>query len=197
MVVKERLTRGPAGAPGPVPIGAQAVAGLLLLYAASSPGPGPLWTLPVLLVFLTLGAAWFVRFVIAFSRRGSRPGLRRSPLRWAAPPLIAILVLALPGQVWQSRFALSEESFEKAARSAMEGGPDWKMGPATLGSFDVSWAARHGSTVRFALAGGGGGVHEHGLIWSPRGEPPLPEEEGYKPGVEHFQGPWYLWSEEF
>ncbi|MET9066375.1 hypothetical protein [Streptosporangium sandarakinum] len=186
-----------AGAPGPVLIGAQTVAGLLLLYAASSPGPGPLWTLPALLVFFTLGAAWFVRFAVMLLRRGSRPDLRRSPLRWAAPPLIAILVLALPGEVRRSRFALSEESFEKAARSAMEGGPDWRMGPATLGSFDVSWAERHGSTVRFALAGGGDGVHEHGLIWSPRGEPPLPEKEGYKPGVEHFQGPWYLWSEDF
>ncbi|MFF0249182.1 hypothetical protein ACWEU6_19665 [Streptosporangium sandarakinum] len=178
-------------------IGAQAVTGLLLLYVASSPGPGPLWTLLALLVFFTLGAAWFVRFVVMLLRRGSRPGLRRNPLRWAAPPLVVILVLALPGEVRRSRFALSEGSFERAARSAMEGGPDWRMGPATLGSFDVSWAARHGSTVRFALAGGGDGVHEHGLIWSPRGEPPLPEEEGHQPGVEHFQGPWYLWSEDF
>ncbi|MEU9833189.1 hypothetical protein AB0D67_16815 [Streptosporangium sp. NPDC048047] len=197
MVVKERLTKASAGAPGLALIGAQAVAGLLLLYAGSFPGTAPLWTPPVLLVFLALGAVWLVRLVIVLSRRGHRPGVGRNPLRWAAPPLIGILVLAFPGQVGRSRFALSEESFQRVARSAMQGGPDWRTGRATLGSFDVAWAERHGETVRFALAGGGDGTHEHGLIWSPRGEPPLPEDEGHEPDVEHFRGPWYLWSENF
>ncbi|WP_344969480.1 hypothetical protein [Streptosporangium fragile] len=183
------------GAPGIPLIGSLVVLGLLLLYTGSFPGIGPLWVLPALLVFFGLGVAWFVRLVRALVDPAGRSGVGRNLLRWAAPPLIGILALTLPLE--ESRFALSAESFEKVARSAVAGSADWKMGPGRLGLFDVSWAARHGNTVRFALVGGGNGIHQHGVIWSPRGEPPLPEEEEYEPDVEHYYGPWYLWNENF
>ncbi|GIH76435.1 hypothetical protein Plo01_28640 [Planobispora longispora] len=138
---------------------------------------------------LLIGSQVVIGLLLLYA--ASFPGL--SPL-WILPVL---LVLASSGVVKQARFALSEESFEKVARSAMEGGPDWKTGPATLGSFDISWATRHGDTVRFALAGGGNGIHDHGFIWSPKGEPPLPEETDYAPDVEHFHGSWYVWRENF
>ncbi|MDP9866401.1 MULTISPECIES: hypothetical protein [Streptosporangium] len=176
-----------------------AVIGLLLLYAVSFPGVAPLWSLPALLAFSVLGAVWLVRLAAALFDPVGRPGVKRDLLRWAAPPLIGVLVFTLPavGELRKSRFALSAESFEKVARSAVAGSPDWKMGRGTLGSFDVSWAARHEGTVRFALSDGGDGSHQHGVIWSPHGEPPLPEEEKYGPDVEHYYGPWYLWSENF
>ncbi|WP_326824368.1 hypothetical protein [Streptosporangium sp. NBC_01756] len=180
-------------------IGSLAVIGLLLLYQASFPGTGPLWVLPALLAFFVLGVVWFVRLAVALFNRASRPGVRRNLLRWVAPPLIGILVLALPavGELKKSRFALSAKSFETVAQSAVAGSADWKMGPRTLGLFDVSWAARQGNTVRFALAGGGDDIHQQGVIWSPHGEPPLPEEEGYEADVEYYYGPWYLWRENF
>jgi hypothetical protein len=175
------------------------VIGLLLLYAVSFPGVGPLWALPALLVFFVLGAVWLVRLAVALFNPARRTDVKRNLLRWGAPPLIGILVFTLPvvGELKKSRFTLSAESFEKVARSAVTGSTDWKMGPMTLGLFDVSWAERHENTVRFALAGGGNGIHQHGVIWSPQGEPPLPEEEAYEPNVEHYYGPWYLWSENF
>ncbi|WP_326829591.1 hypothetical protein OIE13_04850 [Streptosporangium sp. NBC_01810] len=199
MTLKERSPRSSTGAPGLPLVGSLAVIGLLLLYQASFPGIGPLWVLPALLVFFVLGVVWFVRLAAALFNPASRPGVGRNLLRWAAPPLIGILVLTLPavGELKKSRFALSAESFETVARSAVAGSADWKMGTGTLGLFDVSWAARHGNTVRFALAGGGDDIHQQGVIWSPHGEPPLPEEGGYEPDVEHYYGPWYLWRENF
>ncbi|GGL19201.1 hypothetical protein [Planomonospora parontospora] len=197
MGVKERTVRRWTSAPGLLLIGSQVTISLLLLYAGSFPGLSPLWVLPAFLAFFMIGAIWFVRFVVVLSRQESRPDLRRNLLRWAAPPIVGVLMFASTGVVKQSRFALSEESFEKVAHSAMKGSPDWKTGAMTLGLFDVSWATRHENAVRFALAGGGDGIHQHGLIWSPQGEPPLPEEAEYAPDVEHFHGPWYLWRENF
>ncbi|MER7212501.1 MULTISPECIES: hypothetical protein [Streptosporangium] len=187
------------GAPGFPLIGSLAVVALLLLYGASYPGGVSLWVLPVLLVALVLGVIWFGRLVARLLNPVTRPDVRRNLPRWAAPPAIGLLVLALvmAGEPAKSRFALSEQAFERVARSAVAGDADWKTRSGTLGSFDISWAERHGNTVRFALAGGGDVIHAHGLIWSPYGEPPLPEEEEYEPHVEHYYGPWYLWVESF
>jgi hypothetical protein len=192
-------SRSSIGAPGLPLIGSLTVVGFLLLYAASFPGIGPLWALLALLAFFVLGLVWFVRLASALLNAERRPGVRRNPLRWAAPLIIMTLVFTMSavGEPKKSRFALSTESFEKVARSAMAGSTDWKTGPGTLGLFDISWAERRENTVRFALAGGGDGIHQHGVIWSLYGEPPLPEDEGYRPDVEHYYGPWYLWSENY
>ncbi|MER5624867.1 hypothetical protein ABT061_27920 [Streptosporangium sp. NPDC002544] len=198
MISKERTPRSSIGAPGFPLIGSLVVIGLLLLYGASFPSGGPLWVLPVLLAFFVLGVIWFVRLAVEVFNPEGRPGVKRNLLRWAAPAIVGILVFGLaamgPGRF---RFSLSEEDFEKVARSAVAGSGDWRMDAATLGLFEISWAERHEGTVRFALAGGGNGIHAHGFIWSPNGEPPLPEEEEYEPDVEHYYGPWYLWSENF
>jgi hypothetical protein len=192
-------SRGSIGAPGLPLIGSLTALGFLLLYAVSFPGTGPLWALPALLVFFVLGLVWFVRLASALFSAERRTGVRRNLLRWAAPLIIVTLVFTMSavGEPKKSRFALSSESFEKVARSAVAGSTNWKMGTGTLGLFDISWAERHGTTVRFALAGGGDGIHDHGVIWSPYEEPPLPEEERYRPDVEHYYGPWYLWSENY
>ncbi|WP_344918380.1 hypothetical protein [Streptosporangium oxazolinicum] len=199
MTLQERPPRSSIGAPGLPLIGSLTVLSILLLYAESFPGTGPLWILPVLLAFFVLGVVWFVRLAVELFAPERRPGVRRNLLRWAAPLIIVIPLLALgsQGEPERSRFALSEGSFEKAARSAVAGSTDWKMGPVTLGLFDVSWAERYGNTVRFALAAGGDGIHQRGVIWSPQGKPQLPEEEEYEADVEHYQGSWYLWSENF
>ena len=179
-------------------IGSLVVIGLLLLYEASFPSGNPLWVFPVLLVFFVLGAVWFGRLAVKIFSPEGRSDVKRNLSRWAAPAIVGILVLALPAAgPGKFRFSLSEESFEKVARSAVAGSADWRMEAATLGLFEVSWAERHEGTVRFALAGGGDGIHAHGFIWSPNGKPPLPEEEEYEPDVEHYYGPWYLWNENF
>jgi asparagine N-glycosylation enzyme membrane subunit Stt3 len=184
--------------PGLPLIGSLTALGLLLLYAVSFPGFGPLWTGPALLVFFMLGLVWLARLAWALLNAERWPRVGRHPLRWAAPLIIMTLVFTTSavGEPKKSRFALSVESFEKVARSAMAGSPDWKMGTGTLGLFDISWAERHETTVRFALAGGGDGIHQHGVIWSPNGEPPA-GEEGYELVIGHYYGPWYLWSENY
>ncbi|GAA3097242.1 hypothetical protein [Streptosporangium carneum] len=56
-------------------------------------------------------------------------------------------------------------------------------------------AREHGAVRR---GGRGNGIHTRGLIWSPGGEPSLPEEEEeYEPDVEHYYGPRYLWNANF
>ncbi|MEU4541612.1 hypothetical protein AB0G15_42970 [Streptosporangium sp. NPDC023825] len=198
MASNGRTPRSSIGAPGFPLIGSLVVVGLLLLYGASFPSGNPLWVFPVLLAFFVLGVVWFGRLVVEVFNSEGRPGVKRNLLRWAAPAIVGILVFALaalgPGRF---RFSLSEESFEKVARSAVAGSADWRMGATTLGLFEISWAERHEGTVRFALAGGGDGIYTHGFIWSPRGEPPLPEAKEYQPEVEHYYGPWYLWSANF
>ena len=103
-----------------------------------------------------LGVVWFIRLAVALFNPASRSGVGRNLLRWAVPPLIGILVLALPavGDLKKSRFALSAESFETVARSAVAGSVDWKMGPGNVGAVRCLLGRAVWNTVRFALAGG-------------------------------------------
>jgi hypothetical protein len=149
------------------------------------------------LLFAVIGVVWFCCFAIELRNRESRSALRRWWFCWAAGPLVGVLICAafVTGALGQARFALSEDGFEDAARSALAGGPDQRSFPATLGLFHVEQREVRGESVWFTLSGEEG-VTENGLIWSPKGAPQIPEEE-YAPHARHYTGHWYVWSRFF
>jgi hypothetical protein len=187
------------GSPGAPLIGSLTILGLLFLAMISDLSAFSLYVFAFLALFVMLEVVGLVRLGVKLLTSERRSNIRRHPIRWLTPMAIGVVVLvsAAVGAPAKFRFALSEDSFEKAARSALAGTSDRKPAPERLGLFEAEWIKPYKGTVRFVLDDGGDGIHAHGVIWSPGGEPPLPEEEGYKPDVQHYAGPWYLWSENF
>ncbi|TYB65433.1 hypothetical protein FXF51_19695 [Nonomuraea sp. PA05] len=168
---------------------------LILVNSLSLPGGGP-FRLLMLTVPLALGTitVWTARLAAALARRDGRAGLRRHWARWAAAPVLGVSVIAmaytdLPFSV---RFALSEASLERYARTVASR-PDSVRESRWVGLFPLQDAeAIEGGGARF-LVRDSGFLDRFGFAWSPAGMPPDESHTGY----ERIGGAWYRWTSRF
>ncbi|WP_327084977.1 hypothetical protein OIE66_21670 [Nonomuraea sp. NBC_01738] len=178
-----RMLTGPPGAPL---LGAAGVTALIVLNYASVPGGG---NILVLLAALTAGSwvaiGWLARFAVGLARADGRGGIRGHWVRWAAAPVIGLIVAGLTWSdlAFQARFAASRPGLESYARS-VEAGSEFD---GWAGLYPVSSPERLGTHgVRF-LVDGSGFIDRYGFAYLPGG---AVEESG---DYTHLDGPWYVW----
>ncbi|TDC04515.1 hypothetical protein E1267_22545 [Nonomuraea longispora] len=167
------------------------VAALATVWATSVPGADPMWLALTVNVWVFIALIWVLTLARMLFRDESSTRLRREWPVWSLPPLIVLLVCGLVyvGAPLKARFALSRPALDGRSQAFSHGAPlpadEW------IGLFPVERAVRIPGGVRFAIDGTGF-FGTAGFAWSPEGEPPDPEGEDL---YEHWQGPWYLWSE--
>jgi hypothetical protein len=123
----------PGFAPGPVFIGLIAVVMTLGLLASSD--PGNLFLMLSVAIGLTIGFVWLVAFIIG-SQDTRLIISRRAWARWALPPVIFFVAVALmvSGIPTTARFELSRSSLDQAVASAQAGN---RVGSGWVGLIDV------------------------------------------------------------
>ncbi|MEO3892594.1 hypothetical protein [Nonomuraea sp. B5E05] len=168
------------------------VAALATVWATSVPGGYLMWLALITNVWVFIGLMWLLTLGRMLFGREPSARLRREWPVWSLPPLIVLLVCGLVyvGAPLKARFALSRPALDGRSQAFSHGAPlpaddEW------IGLFPVERAERIRGGVRFAIDGTGF-FSTDGFAWSPEGEPPEPEGEDL---YEHWQGPWYLWSE--
>lgn len=154
-------------------------------------GPSIVLLLMLMPAWLFVGIAYFVALAVAVVRRG-RYGRRMSPVAWALPPVMVVvmasaIVADLP---LRARFAASRGSLDAAARDALAGPAEAESGSRWLGLYLVHGIEAEAGAVRFVV-----GEHEFGDVqgfayWEGRGEPPGAGEYGY----ERLTGPWWVYG---
>lgn len=163
--------------------GAVGLASLLTLVEASMPGPS-IWVMALALYWVTLaiGMAWLVRV--------QGPGERRRVWEsWMFVPVALALGTALMVKLdapLHARFALSEASLERYARSVTDDYASRRW----WGLYWVDEVEKIPGGARFM-------VTSHTLDWKSYGFAYIPDRlpdpaEGM---YEHFKGPWYLWTD--
>ncbi|WP_433437577.1 hypothetical protein [Nonomuraea sp. CA-141351] len=189
------LTRILTGPPGKVLLPLVALLALVILNAWSTPGGG---LFPLILLGPMLGLAtivvWTARFVVALLRFDGRSGLRRHWVRWACAPVIGMTVVGLvyADLPFTARFALSEASLERFARTVTSGAESAEHTDQWVGLYPLTSIERIEGGARF-LVSGSGFLDHYGFAWSPGGEPPAESHTGYT----HLEGPWYVWESRF
>ncbi|GAA4231004.1 hypothetical protein FHR32_005706 [Streptosporangium album] len=140
---------------------------------------------------LVIVIVWTPRFVVTLLCADGRPGLRRYWARWAAAPLMGVIVTGLVhfDVPYTARFALSETSLERYAR-AVAAGTEPETQEKMVGLFPLVSVERTDTGARF-LVRGTGFLGSYGFAWSPVAEPPGGDEGDY----EHLRGHWYEWME--
>ncbi|WP_433258207.1 hypothetical protein ACQPYK_22790 [Streptosporangium sp. CA-135522] len=161
--------------------GAIGLASLLTLIEASAPGLSH-WALALALYWLVLAIAmaWFVRM--------PGPGERRRAWEpWMFVPVALVLGTVLLVKLdapLHARFALSEPSLERYARSVR----DDYVSRRWWGLYWVEDVEKIPGGARFMVTPLTWNWRSYGFAYSPDR---IPEGGGY----EHFKGPWYIWNE--
>ncbi|WP_433367378.1 hypothetical protein [Streptosporangium sp. CA-115845] len=169
-----RLTRNPLGL---LFTGAVGLASLLTLFEVSTPGLS-YWAFLLALYWLALAIAW-----AALLGKGARG---RAP--WMFVPLVLVLgtvLLVTVDAPLHARFALSESSLERYARSVRDdddGRDRWR------GLYRVGYKEKIPGGAQFMVTSLTMNWKSYGFAYSPDR---APEEGRY----EHFKGPWYIWSD--
>jgi hypothetical protein len=175
-----RLTRNPLGL---LITGAVGLASLLTLIEASTPGLS-FWALVLALYWLALAIAvsWFAGAVaVGKVRRAWEP--------WMFVPLALVLgtvLLVKADAPLQARFALSEPSLERHARSVRSDHHSDRW----WGLYRVDSVEKISGGARFMVTSLTMDWRSYGFAYSP-GRAPDPEDGRY----EHFKGPWYIWTD--
>ncbi|MEU1728200.1 hypothetical protein [Nonomuraea sp. NPDC005692] len=156
--------------------GAIGLASLLTLFAVSAPGLS-VWALALVPYWLALAIVWSWMW----GRRGRTP--------WMFVPLALVLgtvLLVMTDAPLRARFALSEPSLERYARSARS---DY-VSDRWLGLYRVDEVEKIPGGARFMVTELTMNWKRYGFAYIPD-RVPDPEERGY----EHFAGSWYIWSD--
>ncbi|MEV1005550.1 hypothetical protein [Nonomuraea sp. NPDC050202] len=175
-----RLTRNPLA---PLFTAATGLASLLTLIEASTPGLS-YWALALALYWLVLAIAmaWFVRML--------GPGERRRAWKpWMFVPVAlalgTVLLVELDAPL-HARFALSEPSLERYARSVRDDHDSRRW----WGLYWVDDVEKIPGGARFMVTSPTMNWKSYGFAYIPD-RVPGPEEGVY----EHFRGPWYTWTD--
>ncbi|GAA3469542.1 hypothetical protein [Nonomuraea roseola] len=161
--------------------GAVALASVLTLIEASTPGLS-YWALALALywVALAIATAWFARV--------REPGTgNRAWKPWMFVPVALVLGTVLLVELdapLHARFALSEPSLERYARSVRDDHDSNRW----WGLYQVGYVEKIPGGARFTVTSLTMDWQSYGFAYSPDR---APEEGRY----EHFKGPWYIWSE--
>ncbi|MGW7477186.1 hypothetical protein ACWGH8_01245 [Nonomuraea muscovyensis] len=175
-----RLTRDPLAL---LFTGAMGLASVLTLIEVSTPGLS-YWALALGLYWLVLviPMAWFLRV--------PGPGERRRPWRpWMFVPVALVLGTVLLVELdapLHARFALSEPSLERHARSVRDdhGSGRW------WGLYWVDEVEKIPGGARFMVTSLTMDWKSYGFAYIPD-RAPDPLDGVY----EHFKGPWYIWTD--
>ncbi|GII92432.1 hypothetical protein [Sinosporangium siamense] len=175
-----RLNRAPRNGPAVLYVGAVGLASLLTLVVASSPGLSG-WTLLLALYWLILVVIW-----PSWIWEPTMAGQRLWSLLVSLGFVLVTVLLVKVDVPLHVRFALSESSLERHARSAHaeEREDQW------WGLFHVNYVEKIPEGTIFLVTDIGLDWLSHGFAYLPD-KPPVGEAHRY----EHFKGPWYRWSE--
>ncbi|WP_431897628.1 hypothetical protein [Nonomuraea sp. bgisy101] len=161
--------------------GAIGLASLLTLFEVSTPGLS-YWALLLVLYWLALAITWSVLVAL-------RPGRRAWP-PWMYVPLVLVLgtvLLVTVDAPLHTRFALSESSLERYARSVRDdddGRDRWR------GLYQVGYTEKIPGGAQFMVTSLTMNWKSYGFAYIPD-RVPGPDEVWY----EHFKGPWYIWTD--
>ncbi|MBB2909191.1 hypothetical protein FHS43_000437 [Streptosporangium becharense] len=186
------LARALVGPPSWLLLPSFTLTGLLLLYGASVPGGYFLSQVLGGLLALVLAIVWVTRFVMGLGVDGLS-GLRRNWVRWAAPPVISVVVIGLIGvdAPLTARFRLSEASLERVAREVAAGGHP-ERDEQWVGLFHIGEIRQIEGGVSFTVKDAGL-IYGEGFAWCPAG-PPEPDGTNH---YWHVHGPWYRLAQGF
>ncbi|MEV4014919.1 hypothetical protein AB0J35_30910 [Nonomuraea angiospora] len=159
--------------------GAVGLASLLTLFEVSAPGLS-YWALLLALYWLALAITWS-----ALLGEGAR-----GRARWMFVPLVLVLgtvLLVTVDAPLRMRFALSESSLERYARSVRDdddGRDRWR------GLYQVGYTEKIPGGAQFMVTSFTWGWKRYGFAYIPD-RVPGPDEVWY----ERFSGPWYIWTD--
>ena len=146
-------------------------------------------------IWFLLAGVWFVRFVVALGRDGSRMSVAHWA-RWLMIPIAMGLVFLLTrtDALFDARLSLSRGAMDVMAADVMAGGSTDR---GWVGLYDVGVVERTANGFRFVVDEGW--LSRQGFAYSPDGEPSL-TEENYSPlwtgaSLEAIGGGWWYWSE--
>ncbi|WP_157548946.1 hypothetical protein [Nonomuraea candida] len=161
--------------------GAIGLASLLTLFEVSTPGLS-VWALALAPYWLALAIAWSWMLGPGLGRPGWAP--------WMFVPLVLVLgtvLLVTVDAPLHARFALSESSLERYARSVRDdddGRDRWR------GLYRVGYTEKIPGGTQFMVTSVTWGWKSYGFAYIPD-RVPGSDEVWY----EHFKGPWYIWTD--
>jgi hypothetical protein len=161
----------------------------LSCWSISVPGSYFGWVLTCDGLWLLIGLIWLVRLIIALATTRREIRWRN----WLIQPafVVALAALAFADAPLRTSYLINRGAMNAQARAVLAG-----KDPQTIhriGLYRVSWAQKTSPTSFQFIIDGAGFIDPVGFAYSKKGPPPAVSPSTY----EHWDGPWYTWTEKF